>query len=868
MKLHVLAYTFFIGLLLSSSACKKSPSGEGTTPTPPVLTTDVGLLTVSPAFPVDNAPVTLTFDASKGNAALTGFVGDVYMHIGVITDQSTGPTNWKYVKVSSFSSADAAVKMNAIGGGKYQFTLSPRTFFGVPAGEKILHIAVLFRSADGTVVGRNSDGSDIFTPIYESTPLQVKFSSPEFEPMYIPNPVLGVLAVGGSLQVKALASRTANLTLSLNGQSFATATAATSITGTATITANGIQQVKISAVENGITAERTFEFIINGTPSIEALPAAATKDGVNIINNGTSAIFNFTAPSKGSVYLIGDFNNWALNNSYALKRTPDGTRWWIQLDNLSPQTEYAYQYVVDGSLRVPDPYTEKILDPSNDSYIPASVYPSLKAYPAGKTTGLVSTFIPSPSAYSWQINNFSRPAKTDLVIYEMHIRDFVSEHSYAAALTKLTYLKNLGINAIELMPVNEFEGNSSWGYNTSFYFAADKYYGTKQALQNFIDECHKKGIAVIIDMVLNHSFGQSPMVQLYWDSANKRPAANNPWFNIQDKHPYGVGFDFNHESALTKYFAKNVMKFWLEEYKVDGFRFDLSKGFTQKFTNDVNAWGQYDASRIAIWKDYNAHIRSIDPNAYVILEHFAADNEEKELTADGMLVWNNVHGPMSEASMGFVANSNFNRLFYDAHSGFSFSQQDKLVGYMESHDEERLMYKNLQYGNYNGSYNIKSTIPTSLTRQEMAAAFLLCTPGPKMWWQFGELGYDKSIDLNGRLGEKPILWSYFDDPDRKALYNAVAKIMKVRTSQSVFQTGNFNYGTSGYVKYMRLFSASGNVVLVGNFNIVPEQANIAFPANGTWYDFMNPGQTETISGNYTKTLAPGEYHIYTSVNYN
>jgi 1,4-alpha-glucan branching enzyme len=453
----------------------------------------------------------------------------------------------------------------------------------------------------------------------------------------------------------------------------------------------------------------------------------------------------------------------------------------------------------------------------------------------------------------------------------MHIRDFVTEHSYAAAVAKLTYLKNLGINAIELMPVNEFEGNSSWGYNTSFYFAADKYYGTKQALQNFIDECHKKGIAVILDMVLNHSFGQSPMVQLYWDAANKRPAANNPWFNPTDKHPYGVGYDFNHGSADTKYFAKNVMKFWLNEYKVDGFRFDLSKGFTQNYTADVNAWGAYDASRIAIWKDYNAFIKSVDPNAYVILEHFAADNEEKELATDGMMLWNNVTGPFKEASMGWLANSNFGRILYDQHSGFSTSQQDKLVGYMESHDEERAMYKNMNFGNQTGTYNIKNDLSTSLARQEMTMAFMLCAPGPKMIWQFGELGYDVSIEQNGRLSEKPILWNYYSDPPRKALYDALAKIIKVRIAQSVFQTGNFNanFSAADGIKYLRLFGTGGaNVVVVGNFNVTTQTANITFPANGTWYDFMNPGQTETISGNYAKSLAPGEYHIYTTVNYN
>ena len=89
----------------------------------------------------------------------------------------------------------------------------------------------------------------------------------------------------------------------------------------------------------------------------------------------------------------------------------------------------------------------------------------------------------------------------------------------------------MGINAIEMMPVNEFEGNLSWGYNPDYYFAPDKYYGPANNMKQFVDNCHKKGIAVIMDIALNHSFGQAPMVQLYWDAVNSRPAANNPWFN-------------------------------------------------------------------------------------------------------------------------------------------------------------------------------------------------------------------------------------------------------------------------------------------------------------------------------------------------
>jgi 1,4-alpha-glucan branching enzyme len=157
-----------------------------------------------------------------------------------------------------------------------------------------------------------------------------------------------------------------------------------------------------------------------------------------------------------------------------MNKTPDGNKWWVQIDSLDPNTEYAYQFLVDGTLKVADPYSEKVLDPNNDGYISSTLYPGLKAYPAGQTSGIVSTMQANKPVYTWKNNNFVRPEKNNLVIYELLIRDFTTEHSYASTLQKLDYLTNLGINAIELMPVNEFEGNSSWGYNPSFYFAPDK----------------------------------------------------------------------------------------------------------------------------------------------------------------------------------------------------------------------------------------------------------------------------------------------------------------------------------------------------------------------------------------------------------
>lgn len=600
-------------------------------------------------------------------------------------------------------------------------------------------------------------------------------------------------------------------------------------------------------------------------PGGKALPAGAV-DGVTYINSGKSVIFNLYAPSKTSVTVIGDFNNWTADSKYAMNHTPDGKNWWIQIDNLDPNTEYAYQYLIDGTLKVADPYTQKVLDPDNDKYISADTYPNLKAYPTGKTTGNVSVLLANETTYSWKVPTFTRPEKKNLVIYELLVRDFTANHNYQTLKDTLNYLSNLGVNAIELMPINEFEGNDSWGYNPSFYFAPDKYYGTKNALKAFIDECHSRGIAVIQDIVLNHSFGQSPMVQMYFNTAAGKPAANNPWYNVDPTHPYNVGYQFNHESAATKYFVKNVLKFWMQEYKIDGFRFDLSKGFTQVnygTSGDaaVTAWSQYDASRVAIWKDYNNYIKSIDNNNfYVILEHFAANQEEKELAGEGMMPWNNLNYNANQATMGYTDSWNFQGIFYDQHT---FTLPYQLVGYFESHDEERLMFKNEAYGNSYGTYNIKD-IATGLKRQEMAATFLLSVPGPKMIWQFGEVGYDQTIGTDTRTADKPILWNYARDPQRHHLYSVYLQLINMRKKNAVFASANYSYDLSSYIKTIQLKDASANVEVMGNFDVVPQTANITFPNTGIFTDVLT-GATINITNLVTSvTLAPGEYHLYSS----
>jgi len=592
-------------------------------------------------------------------------------------------------------------------------------------------------------------------------------------------------------------------------------------------------------------------------PNGKDLPAGVA-DGVTILNSGTSVIFDLTAPGKTSVSIMGDFNNW---QPAAMTPTPDGTHWWIQVDGLTATTEYAYQYLVNGTIKVADPYTEKVLDPANDPGIPASVYPNLKPYPVGQT-GIVSIVQPVQPAYSWTTTNFTRAAPKNLVVYELLVRDFVATHSYSTLKDTISYLANLGVNAIELMPVNEFEGNDSWGYNTNFGTALDKYYGTKNAYKAFIDACHAKGIAVIQDIVLEDQFGSSPMVQMYCD-ANGVPTSDNPWFDVANMHPDAVGYQLNHQSTYTQYYTERVMKYWMQEYHIDGFRFDEAKGYTQTYSADEASWANYDASRVALWNMYNTYMKSIDPNFYVILEMFSANNEETVLANAGMMMWNNLSGSSEQATMGYATNPSWDisGLFYNQ---FGFTAPYALVSYFESHDEERLMYKNEQFGNVSGSYSTKD-IPTGLKRNEMGAVFMFSSPGPKMLWQFGELGYDYSINYNGRLGDKPIVWNYTSDVNRKHLQTIYSKMIKWKINNPVFATTNFSYSLAGPVKWIQLLDPSTNVEVVGNFDVVSQPTSINFPAGGTYYDNIT-GTSITVpaSTSYAITLAPGEYHVYST----
>lgn len=806
-----------------------------------------------PIFPTPSGMVTIYYDATQGNAALVG-VNPVYAHMGVLTSAGNG---WQHV-VTNWGVADPTGAMTLVSPNLWKKTINIQSFFNIPAGETVYSLAFVFRNTNGSLVGRAADNGDIFYAVYpDNGPLQTQYLKPTSSSF--------LTSAGTPIPIKAAASQSGALTLFDNGVQVSTASGdvlETTLNATA-----GAHQVRFVATTATESDTSSFVYIVPGAITVQN-PPAGTELGINYIDDQTVRL-ELYAPKKQVVYAIGDFSNWLPDPAYQMNRSADSTLWWIDIGGLTPGQNVRFQYFVNGTLRIADPLSTLVLDAGNDPYIPAVTYPNLPSYPLGKTTGAVSVLQTGQTPFNWQASNYQRPKKTDLVIYELLLRDFLARHDFPTLLDTLDYFQRLGVTAIELMPINEFDGNISWGYNPAYHKALDKYYGTSTDLKMLVDACHARNIAVILDVVFNQASGSSPLAQLYWDAANNRPAADNPWLNPIAKHDYNVFNDFNHESAATKAYVKNCLHYWLTEFKVDGFRFDLSKGFTQKNTlGNTTAFAQYDATRIAILKNYADAIWADDPTAYVILEHFADNTEEKELSAYGMMLWGNMWGAYKDVALGFTTGNNASL------SNVSYKQRGwtdpHLIGFMESHDEQRIAYECRTNGNVSGAYNVKNYF-TTLRRIELLNNLLYTVPGPKMLWEFGELGYDFQINLceNGsvsndcRTSPKPIRWDYYEQAARRRLYDVTAALLHLRQTQDVFETTDFQLSIgAGKIRTIRLNSSGLNVHVVANMAVTTETATPSFQHTGTWYEYYTGDSLVVNAVNAPIILKAGEYRLY------
>ncbi|VAV83085.1 1,4-alpha-glucan branching enzyme, partial [hydrothermal vent metagenome] len=771
----------------------------------------------------------------------------------------------------------------------WSITLTPNTYFNLTAGQEAsaTKMGMVFRNEDGSQQFKDNGCTDFF---FNVGAFQVTMINPNSSGVILLNS-------GGSTQI--LAQNTngpANYELFANGTSIHTQNNTTFYNGFLFTGLTENQHCDLVVTQGGSSITKSFVILVNNTVT-QSMPAGL-EDGINYDNaDNTKATLVLDAPNKDFIYVAGSFNNWKPAAVDAMKKDGTTGKFWLQLTGLTSGTNYTYQYWVSAItpvanspilVKTADPYSTLVLSPFDDPGIPASSYPNLPVYPAGQERE-VTVLQTGQTPYNWQVTNFVKPKKEDLIIYQVLIRDFDQNRTYQDLIDRIDYFKNLNVTAIQLLPNMEFEGNESWGYNPSFHMALDKFYGTENKFKEFVDLCHQNGIAVILDLVLNQAFGRNPMVRMWMDDPDGDgwggPSSESPYFNQVATHSFSVGNDFNHQQSRTQNYAQRVIKHWVQEFKIDGFRWDLTKGFTQNCTpNDTACTGAYQADRVAILKQYADYSWSLDPDHYVIFEHLGDAGEETEWAnyrfaeGKGIMLWGKMTDQYNQLTMGYNSNNDISRMGHLAH-GFTGK---RLVGYAESHDEERLMYKNLQFGNTsNPAHNVKD-LNTALSRMSALGAVSLTIPGPKMIWHFADLGMENSIFTcsNGtvnnpdcKLDTKPQpQWTnnWLADTNRNQIYNDWSRLISLKTTEAVFE-GDYSITTNTLTPKIYVWDDTipltqlKNVVILANFDVTTQNVVPNFPYTGTWYDLMD--NTGSTSINVTNVATPisipaGEFRIY------
>ncbi|WP_418508530.1 alpha-amylase family glycosyl hydrolase [Corallibacter sp.] len=840
---------------------------------------------ISPSTFEENEEITITI--SDLDASIWGSTNGEDIYLWAWYFDTNGNQVGDAPNNGSWSDSNESQKFTNNGDGTYTLTLTPTTFFNDTG---IGQIGMLIKSNDGSQQSQDE--------LYYVGVVTVIISNPTSETVIIES--------GGNISINAYmqsggSTEVGNFEVFLNNNSVATGTGFPNFGTTVNnITESGTMRVVGTPVGSSESGEATFEVAI-ASLTLETLPAGLV-DGINYDETDPSkATLVVNAPNKDFVYVAGSFNNWDPYDSYLMKKDPSSSKFWLELTNLTPGEAYTYQYwlydnsPVNGSpneVKTADPFSTLVLSPDDDPWIPSSSYPNLPTYPLGQKRE-VTVLETGQSEYNWQITNFEKPKKEDLIIYEALIRDFDEDRNFQDLIDRIDYFKDLNVNAIQLMPVMEFEGNESWGYNTSFHMALDKFYGTKDKFKELVDVCHQNGIAVILDIALNHAFGRNPMVRMWMDDPDGDgwggPSSENPYFNQTARHSYNVGNDFNHQQPMTQYYVQRVVQHWIEEFNIDGFRWDLTKGFTQNCSgSDEGCTNSYQQDRVDILKSYADYSWSLDETHYVIFEHLGTDAEEQEwanyrindAVSKGIMMWGIMNHDYNELTMGYPAN--INRIGHNSR-GFN---APRLVGYAESHDEERLMYKNLLYGNSSGSYDV-TNLETALQRMSALGAVTLTIPGPKMIWHFGELGMENSIftcndgsvnDSSGtdgdcKLDTKPQpQWvnNWTQDVDRSQIYNDWARLNDLKINEAVFE-GNYTINSGNLTPRIYIWNDAlpstelKNVVILANFDVTAQNITPDFPYTGTWYDLMDETGNTSINVSNTSTainIPAGSFRIY------
>jgi 1,4-alpha-glucan branching enzyme len=516
--------------------------------------------------------------------------------------------------------------------------------------------------------------------------------------------------------------------------------------------------------------------------------------------------------------------------------------WWIELELSAGQ--YTYEYLLLNGNRIADPLSRRIDNGKTRIEIGGG----------GVTTA---------DDFNWQSDEYIRPSLDTLVIYEIHIDDFAAQGSgqgtFSDVISRLDHLKASGINAIELMPVTEFPGNRSWGYDPELMSAVESSYGTPEDFKELVDEAHQRGIAVILDLVWNHIRSSSPIWQI-------QPDYNlNPYIKIhtelnpnETEGSWGM-LDMDHFNPLTVDYVNQVHEIWVGEYRIDGFRFDATR------------YMGWDLSQPELgFPAWTYALDEFAPGTYQIAEHLPAHPwliDNTYLTSSWHdsfhdLIKEDAHGQFN-TTMTYM--SQIIGLHEYSNWGDPYSFRTQAVKYMISHDEQSVIQEMVAFDSY--------SVEEARARDKFLATLMFTSMGIPMLFQGQEFGFQSGWnDDNGngnwdeeKLGYRAVDWSLLNTDVGQSHLSHYSKMAKFRKINPAFSKGTFHdlyrFVNEKVIVYGYKDESDGNnndqVVVIANFSASDKTVyNVPFLSGGNWYNITEQGNDlYTGDGNY------GEYSI-------
>lgn len=545
----------------------------------------------------------------------------------------------------------------------------------------------------------------------------------------------------------------------------------------------------------------------------------------------SSIEFKLFAPYNKGALLKGNFSNW---EEIPMEKGEDGYfRTTVDLEDGVYQYKFRIQsnswfFEPDQWVEITDPYATDIDNPTQNGVVRIK-----------DGEKIVDTYV-------WQHDNKPLPADHELVIYEMHIADFsggeddpYARGKYKHVVEKLDYLCELGINAIELMPVKEYPGDYSWGYNPRYFFATESSYGTTEGLKNLIDECHARGIRVIMDGIYNHSEAESPLTQIdhdYWYHHSPRDPDNNwgPEFNYEH-------YDENLDIKPAWQFIGDTVRFWIQEYHIDGIRYDAAR---QMANYDFMHWIVEEAKKTASMKPF-----------YNIAEHIPETTSITNFDGPMDACW---HDSFRHVVTVHICGDTFDleqlKDVIDCKRQ-GFMGATNVVNYLTNHDHNRILAELADRDIFDEE---------AFKRAKLGAAILMTAVGVPLIWmgeEFGEYKY-KTIE------QAKIEWPLLGNDLNRTLFDYYKGLINLRKQNQALYAENINFfyedAEAKVIAYVRWNDEGSRVVVVANFseNFLAGYTIPNFPENGTWHEWTGDYDVESGDNNIMIDIGGYEAKVF------